>query len=370
MKQLLIIFSICSLFFVFYSCNNNRKESGKVSLENTYRNPLLPSGFQPWALYHTGKYYYMQGAEDRIILRQTDDITDLVNAPQKEVWLPKDSTNAFHLWCPEIHFLNNKWYIYFAADDGNTDNHQLYVLENDAADPFDGEFIMKGRIKTDPDNNWAIHANVVEHHDKLYMVWSGWQTRRIETETQCIYIAEMENPWTLKSDRVLISKPEFEWERQWINPDGSRTAYPIYVNESPQFFHTKDRDKILVLYSASGIWTPYYAIGMLYADANSNLLDPVSWTKSEIPVFMQNAENKVYSIGNPAFLTSPDSDEAYFLYHARNVELEAGDSRTPRMQKIEWDEAGFPVFGIPLPETAEIKKPDFTTKRNANTNFY
>lgn len=362
MKVLLTIIGACLSFFVVVSCKKSERRNESITVEETYRNPLLPFGFQPWALYHDGSYYYMQGAEDRIILWQTDDITDLINAPSKEVWLPRDSINAFHLWCPEIHYLDGKWYIYFAADDGNTDNHQLYVLENSAANPFNGEFIMKGHIKTDPENNWAIHANVIEHRGRLYMVWSGWQTRRIETETQCIYIAEMENPWTLKSGRVLISKPEFEWERQWINPDGSRTAYPIYVNESPQFFHTKSRDKVLVLYSASGIWTPYYAIGMLYADADSDLLNPASWTKSEVPVFMQSAENRVYSTGNPAFLSSPDSDEAYFLYHARNVELEAVDSRTPRMQKIEWDENGFPILGVPLPETAKIKKPDFTTK--------
>lgn len=356
------LFASTLFVLLVFSCGN--KERGGTSeqtmlIKKTYKNPLLPLGYQPWVMYNDGKYYYMQGAEDRIILWKTDDITDLENAQKKEVWVPKDSSNAFHLWCPEIHLINDKWYIYYAADDGNTDNHQLYVLENESKDPFEGEFIMKGRIKTDEKNNWAIHANVVEHNGKLFMVWSGWQTPRIEAETQCIYIAEMADPWTLKSERVLISKPEYEWERQWINPDGSRTAYPIYVNESPQFFFTKDKDKILVFYSASGLWTPFYALGMLYADANSDLLNQASWTKSEVPVFMQSEKNKVFATGNVSFLTFPDSDEAYFIYHARNVETESGDSRSPRMQKLEWDKNGFPVFGEPLPETVEIKKPNF-----------
>jgi GH43 family beta-xylosidase len=344
------------------SCGDKKKEDPKTALPpgDTYVNPLLPTGAEPWAIYHNGKYYYTHGCEDRIIIWETDDMTDLRNARQKEVWQSTGTNYAFHLWGPEIHYLNNKWYIYFTADNGNMDNHQIYVVENSSEDPLEGAFEMKGRISTDAQNNWAIHANVVEHNERLYMVWSGWQTRRIEAETSCIYIAEMENPWTLKSDRVLISKPEFEWERQWINPDGSRTAYPIYVNESPQFFHTKNKDKVIVYYSASGNWTPYAAVGMLYADADSDLLDAASWTKSEQPVFKQSVENGVFSTGNLAFIPSPNGEEIYFIYHARSIEYESSgnlDARSPRMQKLEWDEAGFPVLGIPLPVTELLKKP-------------
>ena len=153
------------------------------------------------------------------------------------------------------------------------DNHQIYVVENEAANPMEGAFVMKGRIQTDKGNNWAIHASTFEHDGQRYMIWCGWQKRRIDSETQCIYIATMENPWTLSSDRVLISKPEYEWECQWVNPDGSKTAYPIHVNEAPQYFESKNKDKLYIFYSASGSWTPYYCVGLLTADAKANLLD-------------------------------------------------------------------------------------------------
>lgn len=68
-----------------------------------------------------------------------------------------------------------QWYIYFAADDGNMDNHQIYVVENEAANPMEGTFVMKGRIQTDKDNNWAIHASTFEHDGQRYMIWCGWQ---------------------------------------------------------------------------------------------------------------------------------------------------------------------------------------------------
>ncbi|MEL7585646.1 MAG: glycoside hydrolase family 43 protein [Prolixibacteraceae bacterium] len=349
------------------SCTSKTQvQQGVLStLDKTYTNPLLPSGARPWATFYKDNYYYFQDAGDQITLWKTSDITELRNAPKKDVWIPRDKTNSSHIWGPEMHYMNGKWYIYFAADDGNTDNHQIYVIENSSEDPIEGEFTMKGRVRTDQNNSWGIHASVFCHRNEWYMIWSGWQTRRVEAETQCIYIARMENPWTLASERVLISKPEYEWERQWINPDGSKTGYPIYVNEDPQYFYTKDKSKVLIYYSASGTWTPYYAVGMLVADANADLLDPASWKKSDQPVFKQNPDNQVFSTGTPCFIPSPDQKEIYFLYQARPTEKEPygslpspdTDTRSPRLQKMGWDEKGFPAFGEAQSEIENIVRP-------------
>ena len=364
---LLVILSVIS-------CNSKRPAQQPTisGQDQTYTNPLLPTGARPWATWYKNHYYYFQDADDRIIMWKTPDITNLKNAPKKEIWVPRDKNNASHIWAPEMYRINDKWYVYFAADDGNTDNHQIYVIENSSDDPFEGEFIMKGRIQTDKDNSWGIHASVFQHKEEWYMIWSGWQTRRIEAETQCIYIARMENAWTLASERVLISKPEYEWERQWINPDGSKTGYPVYVNEDPQYFYTKDKSQILIYYSASGTWTPYYSAGMLSADVNANLLDPISWQKSDKPVFKQNPDNQVFATGTPCFIPSPNGKEVYFLYQARPTEKEPygslpsrdTDTRSPRLQKMDWDENGFPSFGEALSEIEKIPRPSGYTQAN------
>lgn len=330
------------------------------SISGYYTNPLLEKGPDPWAILHDGVYYYMHTMGDKLVLWRTTDVTDLKNAEQKTVWVPTEESNKYDLWAPEIHYIRNAWYIYYAADDGNTDNHQLYVLENKNADPFEGEFVMKGRISTDKDNNWAIDGSVFENNGKLYMVWSGWQTRRVDTETQCIYIAEMANPWTLASERVLISKPELEWERHYKNEEGWTPSYIIYVNEGPQPLKSSTGKYIHIAYSASGCWTPYYALGLLTADAQSNLLDPKSWRKSRTPVFKQNPEVGVYGTGHNSFFMSPDSTEYYILYHARDTQVDPegmGDTRSPRAQKFTWDENDFPVFGTPVARDVKLKKP-------------
>lgn len=329
----------------------------------TYTNPLLERGPDPWALWHAGKYYYMHTMKDSLVLWKTDDITDLRNAPKKTIWIPTDPSNSKHLWAPEIHNISGKWYVYYAADNGDTDNHQLYVLENPNADPFEGEFVFKGRISTDPGDNWAIDGSVFEHGGDWYMVWSGWQTRRIDTETQCIYIARLENPWTLASERVLISRPELEWERHYINEDGSHPRYIIYVNEGPQPLKSPNGKYIHIVYSASGVWTPYYCLGLLTAKSNANLLDPASWVKYPEPIFRQSPENGVYGTGHNSFFKSPDGREDYILYHARDTKTDPkgmGDMRSPRAQKIGWDRKDFPILGTPLPRDAMLPKPSGT----------
>ena len=334
-----------------------------ASEKKTFTNPILQVGAEPWAIYHNGFYYYMQGMVDRLVLWKTADITDLRHAPKKIIWLPTDPKNSHNLWGPEIHFLDGKWYVYYVADDGNMDNHQIYVLENAAKDPFNGKFTFKGRVSTDKENNWAIHPDVFMHQGSLFMTWSGWQSRRVNVEHQCIYIAKMKNPWTLASKRVLLSKPELEWERQWINPDGSKTSHTIYVNEAPQFFQSKNKDKIYIFYSASGNWTPFYCEGQLTADANSDLLNPASWKKSQRPIFKQSPGKNIFAPGNFCFLPSPDGKEYFLLYHARRIENEppgALDSRSPRLQKIQWNKDGSPIFGEPIPESVSMPKPSGT----------
>lgn len=109
------------------------------------------------------------------------------------------------------------------------------MLENDAQNPMEGTFKQKGPVLTNREWNWGIHASTFVYKGIQYLIWSGWPKRRITEETQCIYIAKMKNPWTLDGERIMLSSPEYNWERQWVNPDGSRTAYPIYVNEAPAF---------------------------------------------------------------------------------------------------------------------------------------
>jgi GH43 family beta-xylosidase len=157
----------------------------------------------------------------------------------------------------------------------------------------------------------------------------------------------MENPWTLSSERVMLSKPELEWERQWINPNGDRSNYPIFVNENPEAFVTPDGRHVCVCYSASGIWTVYHSLGMLHARTDADLLDPNSWTKEQEPLFVPDDVNKMYGTSNISLLNTQEGEQPEMLYEA-NVLMDGQWHRGIWVQQIKWNKNGLPEFGKPL----------------------
>lgn len=312
---------------------------------------VLETGCYPHAVLYKGKYYYtmQENGSNKIVIYETTDLTKLSTARRKTVWQPADRRYHSDIWSPELHRINNKWYIYFESDDGtNTDNHQLYVIENSANDPMQGQYTLHGPIITNREWNFGIHPTTIVVKGQQYLLWSGWQHRRAETETQCIYIARMANPWTLSTPRVLISYPKYEWERQWINPDGHRSAYPIYVNENPEAFFSKDGKRIIVCYSASGCWTIYSALGMLWANADADLTNPASWHKSKEPVFMLSQKDSLYGPSDISIVPSQDGKTTHLLYETKHLNPGGVVTKSVRMQNMEWDKNGMPVFGQPV----------------------
>jgi GH43 family beta-xylosidase len=319
----------------------------------TFTNPLLPSGADPFSFYKDGFYYYTHTTGKNITLWKTTSIADLKTAEKKIVFTPPaKGPYSKELWAPEIHFIQNKWYIYFAADSGSNNDHRLWVLENSSTDPLNGEWVMKGKLTT-PDDKWAIDGSVFENKGQLYCIWSGWAGDK--NGQQDIYIAKMKNPWTIEGKRARISAPELEWE---MHGDLNNPNDPphVNVNEGPEVL--QHGDKLFLIYSASGCWTEYYALGMLSTSVNSDLMDAKSWKKNPQPVFKQSPENKVYAPGHNSFFKSPDGKEDWILYHANSLPGQGcGGFRSPRAQKFTWDKNGFPVFGIPVAENQALSIP-------------
>ena len=243
-------------------------------------NPLLSSGPDPWVIYRDGFYYFMHTTGNGLTIWKTRNIEDLARAEKKVVWrAPETGPYSRDVWAPELHFLRGKWYIYFAADAGRNASHRIWVLENDASDPLSGEWQMKGKA-ADATDRWAIDATVFEEGSRLFMIWSGWEGE--VNGAQNIYIAELADPWTVKGARVKISTPEYPWEqvgdlKPRRDPDenpGTNLLDPLHVdvNEGPEILRHGNR--LFVIYSAGGCWTDYYSLGMLTAEAGSDLLNP------------------------------------------------------------------------------------------------
>jgi len=334
----------------------------KALTAQTFKNPLLPSGADPYSFYKDGYYYYTNSTGNGVELWKSKTLAGLKDAPHKTIWkAPATGAYSKNIWAPEVMFIHGKWYAYFAADNGKNENHRMYVLENQSADPMFGEWVFKGQI-TDATNKWAIDGDVAEINGKLYMIWSGWEGD--ENGKQEIFMAKLKNPWTVDGERVKISSPEFEWEQHGdLNNPGNPPH--VDVNEGPQFL--VHNDKIFIIYSASGCWTDFYALGMITADLSSDILNPKSWVKSAKPVFERSIENGVYAPGHNSFFKSPDGKEDWILYHANDKPGQGcGNFRSPRAQKFTWNADGTPNFGTPLKTGVEIPVPAEGNKNKEN----
>jgi len=311
--------------------------------QRTFTNPLFNSGADPWITFKDGFYYYTATSGSMLFIKKAKNIDALKAAESVTIWTPPQNTDySKEIWAPELHFVRGKWYMYFAADNGKNENHRMYVVENSSPDPTLGEWVFKGKV-SDTSDKWAIDGSVFEHGGKLYFIWSGWEGD-VDGQ-QNIYIARMSNPWTIESERVLISAPELPWETvgDIKTRDGSRH---VNVNEGPVVLRNKK--KLYLVYSASGCWTDAYCLGMLILTGRKPL-EKSSWTKHPEPVFTAKPEAGAYAPGHNSFFKSPDGKENWIMYHANPEPGKGcGRFRSPRAQKFVFRNDGTPDFGEPV----------------------
>jgi GH43 family beta-xylosidase len=305
-----------------------------------FYNVLVPDGADPWVIREDGRYYMTYTTGNSVVLVRSRTLSGLGAGERRVVWRPPAGGPASRdIWAPEVHRLCGKWYVYVAADDGKNENHRMFALENDRADPFEGTFELRGKIAPPGDDHWAIDGTAFEAAGRLYFLWSGWPG--YEDVEQVLYIAPMSDPLTISGPRVAISRPEWGWET-YDKPN---------VNEGPEVL-VRD-GKVHVIYSASGAWTNLYCLGRLEARADDDLLDPCSWRKVPEPVF--RGGNGIVAPGHAGFVRSADDREDWILYHAAKYPGSSW-SRVVRMQPFSWHE-GAPVFGRPVPPDRPIPLP-------------
>ena len=291
-----------------------------------FANPLLPAPSQdPWVTRHEGVFHAVNTDGRKIFLRRSEEVRDLFRQPAVTVWrAPVRGANAKHLWAPELHRLDGRWFIYYAADNGRNCNHRLWVLAAAGDDPA-GPYRDAGMIDT---GGWSIDGHIFSGDDgERFLLWSGWEGPL--KGAQNLYIAPLKDPLTLSGPRVLLSQPTEPWEQRGAA-----------ICEGPAVL--RRGEVTCVVYSASASWTVHSCLGML-VHRGGDFLDPAAWTKQG-PVFQRTAQ--VWGIGHCSVVQDMDGDVIF--YHAKTRRTHGWRDRNIRAQTFGWDAGGVPCFGAPV----------------------
>ena len=313
-----------------------------MSQELEYNKPWILQRADPYVYKHTdGTYYFTASipAYDGIVLRHSATLAGLKDAEEVRVWQKHDKgIMSEHIWAPELHYLNGRWYIYYAG--GDIDDVwaiRPYILECADQDPMTGNWVEKGKMTRAEEDEFSFEAfsldgTVFENRGKHYYIWA--EKVGVGKQISNLYIAEMENPCKLKTVQVLLTTPDYDWER-----------IGFWVNEGPAVIHHDG--KIYMTYSASETGAAY-CLGMLSISEDADPLDPAMWKKERYPVLETNAEKGIYGPGHNSF-TEDEQGNPIMVYHARTEEKIEGNplynpNRHAMLMKLTWGEDGRPVF--------------------------
>lgn len=294
----------------------------------------------------TGTYYtYTTGMG--VEIRKIASYDDATVLEQKTVYFEGEDGVLGWVWAPEIHKIGDRWYIIACAvfdekevprgtmpndeeyEEGNQDYYRYgFVLESKTEDIM-GEYEFKGRLAPDGLNN--IDGTYLKKDGKLYYVCSAY----LDTGYQCIYICEMENPYTLKTDEngknnaVQLSAPKLYWEKKGWS-----------VNEGPAVLYHED--DVFIVYSASGYSSGGYCLGMLTLTGD-DVMNAKDWSKSLTRVLYHQPFKNIYNAGHCSFLYREDG-EIYMVYHATQTRDFNKSPRVTFIKPVVFDENGKPTF--------------------------
>jgi GH43 family beta-xylosidase len=319
--------------------------STTITVASTFVNPIA-EGADPWVIRESPKRYLwcMSEGNRAIAIHTSSRLTCL--GEKHIVWrAPSNGPVSQEVWAPELHFLDNHWHIYFAASNGENENHRSYVLRSKGTDPL-GLYDLHGPLPTgdgqdgQSPNIWAIDMTVLQFENKRYAIWSGWDAPG--SDRQYLYIAQMKSTTELLPPRVrLCENDDHLWER--IEPNESYRG----LNEGPQVF--QNNGSTFIVYSCGASWLNTYKLG-LFELIGDNPLDPTAWKKHSDPVFEGNG------VGHSCFVKTLDGTELWHVYHAKRDD-KPGWRRVIHVQPMQVSDRGMPLFGSPIKTGIELECP-------------
>lgn len=314
---------------------------------NRFSFPLTEGYGDPVLFFWEKKWYYISTNDNLddigLYVREADTVEQLFDKEIEEhLILPYDESRGFMqtFWAPEFHVIGGELYILFAVS-GKIWGPQCHLMKLKK-----GQSIIKQESWEEPirvckkDGSWLTETGItldmtyIKTKHNSYMVWSYRKDISTPLDTgSMLYIASIDErePWKLTSEPVLLSRPLFGWE----NVEGTIN------NEGPYAF--VKNGTVFLSYSGGSANSYTYAVGLLTAKDDDDLLDISVWKKRNTPILSFYSVEGEYGPGHNSFYENEDG-ELMIAYHAETALDE--HLRCNGIRRIHFRNDGMPDFGL------------------------
>lgn len=301
----------------------------------------------PWE----GKWYYISTNDNTddigLYVREADCVSGLFRENVREhLILAQDGKRELvqTFWAPEFHVIGGELYILFAVS-GHVWGPQCHMMKLRKGRPVieaqswedpvrvvraDGSMLTKDGITLD--------MTYIRTDRSAYVVWSYRRNIGTALDTgSMLYIATIDEkePWKLTSEPVLLSRPLLGWE----NVAGTIN------NEGPCAFLREG--KVYLTYSGGSANSYTYAVGLLTARTEDDLLQVDSWTKRCAPVLSFYSIEGEYGPGHNSFYVNEEG-ELMIAYHGETALDQT--IRCDGIRRVHFRKNGLPEFGMSAEE--------------------
>ncbi|MBR4341832.1 MAG: family 43 glycosylhydrolase [Lachnospiraceae bacterium] len=316
--------------------------SGRIHQEH-FDFPVALNRADPCVTFWNGKYYFIAtndaDGNHTLYIRESDTLSGLVDADEK---LILDSSTYEEigglLWAPEFHEIKGRLYIFHACTPGEffrEESHVMVLKENgNPIEKADWSEPRRVKLKDGSDiceagKEITLDMTVFEWQDEFYAVWSQRQFLPKDLGAW-LYIAKIDpdKPWTLASDPVILSKPDYGWANNHT-----------FVDEGP--FALPAEDRLFLTFSSAAVDTSY-VVGLLQIEKGRDLLDRKNWRKTAYPILTSRSIPGEFGTGHNAYFKDVDGT-IWNTYHARPG---ADAPRSSGIRRVHFDIDGEPVLDM------------------------
>ncbi len=300
-------------------------------------------------LHTDGQYYFIATAAewDRIELRRTRDLNALATAETKVLWREHGAgPMSAHIWAPEIHFIDGKWYIYFTASRKRRDLGSAAVRARERIARS-----LQGRMeRTRPPRDRLGQLLARRHHvqtprQALLRVDAARTHAGRGPRHQHLHradgLAEVDHRQGHDADspRVRMGKAQVRRQRRPGRADPQWQGVHDVLGER----HRRQ----LLHGAADGV--------RRCGSARSRVVEEIHSSRCS----RSSEANGQYGPGHNSFTTTRDGKTDLLVYHAREyrdiVGSELADpNRNTRAQVLRWKSDGTPDFGEPEADLGKV----------------